>query len=81
MALDPELLAILVCPQCRTKVQLFGDSWLVCPNPQCRRKYPIVEEIPVMLIEEGDKYMDVPPEQLDITKVSLDTVGKPDENA
>ncbi len=76
MPVDSELSEILVCPYCRTKVQLFGDAWLVCPNPRCRRKYPIVEDIPVMLIEEGDKYIDTPPEQLDITKVSLDSVGE-----
>lgn len=77
MPVDSELLQILVCPYCHTKVTLFGDAWLVCPNPDCRRKYPIVDDIPVMMIEEGDKYIDTPPEQLDITKVSLDTVGKP----
>ncbi len=77
MPIDPELLEILVCPHCRSKVELFGDAWLVCPNPDCRRKYPIVEDIPVMMIEEGDKYIEIPPEQLDITKVSLDAVGKP----
>lgn len=76
MPLDSELLDILVCPYCRTKVTLFGDTWLVCPNPDCRRKYPIVDDIPVMLIEEGDKHIGTPPEQLDIAKVSLDTAGK-----
>lgn len=76
MPVDSELLDILVCPYCRTKVTLFGDVWLVCPNPDCRRKYPIVDDIPVLLVEEGDKYIDTPPEQLDITKVSLETVGK-----
>ncbi|GAB4412423.1 MAG: hypothetical protein Kow00123_26220 [Anaerolineales bacterium] len=77
MPVDSELLDILVCPHCRTKVRLYSDAWLICPNPDCRRKYPIVDDIPVMMIEEGDKHIDTPPEQLDITKVSLDTVGKP----
>lgn len=61
---DKELLDILVCPACKTKVDLVRDQWLVCQNPQCRRKYPIRDGIPVMLIEEGDKYVDTPADQL-----------------
>jgi len=54
--ISQELLDILVCPYCRTKVILFGDKWLVCQNDECSRKYPIKDEIPVMLIEEGSKW-------------------------
>ena len=61
---DKELLDILVCPACKTKVDLVRDQWLVCRNPDCRRKYPIRDGIPVMLIEEGDKYVDVGVEHL-----------------
>jgi hypothetical protein len=75
MPIDAELLDILVCPACRTKVELVKDAWLVCPNPQCRRKYPVVEDIPVMLIEEGDKYVDVAVSDLDISQVSLEKAG------
>jgi uncharacterized protein YbaR (Trm112 family) len=32
---------------------MVKESWLVCQD--CGRKYPIVEDIPVMLIAEGDK--------------------------
>ncbi len=59
-----ELLDILVCPACKTKVELVKDSWLVCTNPDCNRKYPIRDGIPRMLINEGDKYVDTPIEQL-----------------
>ena len=59
-----ELLDILVCPACKSDVELVKDVWLVCQNPECRRKYPIRDDIPVMLIEEGDKYVDVPVEEL-----------------
>ena len=62
--LSEELLAILACPACKTRVELVADKWLVCQNPECRRKYPIVDDIPVMLIEEGDKYVDVAEEDL-----------------
>ena len=57
--LNKELLDILVCPACKTKVELVKEVWLVCQNDTCRRKYPIRDDIPVMLIEEGDKYIDV----------------------
>lgn len=50
--INKDLLDILVCPACKTKVLLEGER-LVCHN--CGRKYPIRDGIPVMLIEEGDK--------------------------
>ncbi len=66
--LNEELLAILACPACKTRVVLVGDRWLVCQNAECRRKYPIRDSIPVMLVEEGDKYRDVPVEDLPISE-------------
>lgn len=62
--ISKELLDILVCPACKTKVELIRDEWLVCQNEDCRRKYPIRDDIPVMLVEEGDKYRDISVEQL-----------------
>ena len=50
--LDPELLEILACPNCKTRVDLVKDGTaLKCP--QCRRVYPIKDDIPVMLIDEA----------------------------
>jgi len=53
-----DLLEILRCPACvREKdglLKLYKDTWLFCQD--CGRKYPIVEDIPVMLIDEGDKW-------------------------
>ena len=52
MSLDPKLLEILVCPECHLRVQLLEDgSGLRCQ--QCRRVYPVVDDIPVMLVEEA----------------------------
>jgi len=49
--IDPKLLEILACPLCKTEVKLEGER-LVCV--QCRRRYPIRDGIPVMLIEEAE---------------------------
>jgi uncharacterized protein len=56
--LNKELLDILRCPACvREKpglLKFHKETWLICQD--CGRKYPVVDEIPVMLIEEGDKW-------------------------
>lgn len=53
-----DLLEILRCPACVQEkeglLKLYKDTWLLCQD--CSRKYPIVEDIPVMLIDEGDKW-------------------------
>jgi uncharacterized protein len=57
----PDLLEILRCPACvqdkEGKLALEKDAWLVCQEPGCGRKYPIRDEIPVMLVEEGDRWV------------------------
>ena len=52
MAIDRALLDILACPQCKGEIRLTetGDG-LVCGA--CRLKYPIKDDIPVMLIDEA----------------------------
>lgn len=49
--IDKELLAILACPACKNDVKLEGDR-IVCVK--CGRRYPIKDDIPVMLIDEAD---------------------------
>lgn len=65
---SPDLIAILRCPACvREKdgiLDLVKDSWFVCRD--CSRKYPIIEDIPVMLIDEGDKWVNTPVEKLSV---------------
>ena len=57
--LSAELLEILRCPNCVQEkeglLELYKDSWLVCA--ECGRKYPILDEIPVLLIDEGEKWI------------------------
>lgn len=65
---NPDLLEILRCPHCvREKeglLTLHRESWLICSD--CGRKYPIVDDIPVMLIDEGDKWMNVAADDLPV---------------
>ena len=52
MGVPQELLDILVCPICKAPVNVVADgSGLKCQ--QCKRVYPIRDDIPVMLPEEG----------------------------
>ena len=52
MAVDPELLEILACPNCKTPVILVKNgAALKCGT--CKRVYPIKDDIPVMLIDEA----------------------------
>ncbi len=54
MAISPELLEILRCPQCKSKVEIdTEETRLKCVNSECSRVYPIRDEIPVMLVDEA----------------------------
>lgn len=52
MAVSEELLEILACPACKAEVVVVAEgSALKCT--ECKRVYPIRDDIPVMLIEEA----------------------------
>jgi uncharacterized protein YbaR (Trm112 family) len=52
MPVDPELLEILACPNCKTAVTLIRNGTaLKCAT--CKRVYLIKDDIPVMLIDEA----------------------------
>ncbi len=52
MAISQDLLEILACPACQARVELKPDgSALKCV--ECKRAYPIRDDIPVMLIDEA----------------------------
>ncbi|MAT39184.1 MAG: hypothetical protein CL946_06240 [Ectothiorhodospiraceae bacterium] len=48
--INQELLDILVCPIGKTELRLEEDA-LVCTK--CGTRYPIEDDIPIMLIEEA----------------------------
>jgi uncharacterized protein YbaR (Trm112 family) len=52
MSVSPDLLEILRCPACKSKVELKPDGGaLKCVD--CHRVYPIRDDIPVMLVDEA----------------------------
>lgn len=52
MSLDPKLLEILACPKCKGPLQAKDDgSALVCRS--CRLAYPVVDDIPDLIIEDA----------------------------
>ena len=62
-----DLLEILRCPVCVHNEPEGGElekqgNWLICQD--CGRKYPIREDIPVMLVEEGDRFREVSADEL-----------------
>ncbi len=63
------LLDILRCPACVEKkgvdpgqLDFVGAKWFICRD--CDRKYPVRNRIPIMLTQEGDKYRNMPLQEL-----------------
>ena len=63
-----DLLEILRCPACVREtdglLDFYKETWLICQD--CGRKYPGKQDIPVMLIDEGDKWIETAAEDLPI---------------
>ena len=54
MAIDKELLEILVCPKCKGNLRLPPEEdGFICDA--CKLKYPVKDDIPIMLIDEAIK--------------------------
>jgi uncharacterized protein YbaR (Trm112 family) len=53
MALDQLLLEILACPEDKGPLLYFEDEDTLY-NPRLRRRYRIVDGIPVMLVDEAE---------------------------
>jgi len=52
--ISKELLDILCCPESKADLLLDGD-FLVSTDEATRRRYKIVDDIPVMLIDESEQ--------------------------
>jgi uncharacterized protein YbaR (Trm112 family) len=63
MALDPQLLEILACPEDKGPLLYFADEDTLY-NPRLKRRYAIREDIPIMLIDEAETVADSEHERL-----------------
>jgi uncharacterized protein len=63
MALDPQLLEILACPEDKGPLLYFADEDTLY-NPRLKRRYAIREDIPIMLIDEAETVDDSDHERL-----------------
>jgi uncharacterized protein YbaR (Trm112 family) len=53
--IDPKLLDILACPVCKGDLKYREtDQKLICEK--CRLKYPIKDDIPIMLVDRAEKF-------------------------
>ena len=52
MAINKELLEILVCPICKASLELKPDQSGL-KRVECHRVYPVRDGIPVMLVDEA----------------------------
>ena len=55
MAVDEKLLELLVCPNCRGQVEYQADHDVIVCKGECRYRYPVRDDIPVMLVDEAEK--------------------------
>jgi uncharacterized protein YbaR (Trm112 family) len=52
MPVNPELMEILVCPKCQGPIYLEpSQKGIICDN--CRLRYEVRDDIPIMLIEQA----------------------------
>ena len=63
MALDPQLLEILACPDDKGPLLYFEDEQSLY-NPRLKRRYAIQDDIPIMLIDEAETVADGEHERL-----------------
>ena len=53
--IDKDLLAILVCPVSKGKLEYdANENVLICQ--ESRLKYPVIDDIPIMLPEKAGKF-------------------------
>jgi uncharacterized protein YbaR (Trm112 family) len=55
MAIDDSLLEILACPNCRGDVEYLPDESVIVCRGKCGYRYPVRDDIPIMLIDEAEK--------------------------
>jgi uncharacterized protein YbaR (Trm112 family) len=72
MALSPQLLEILACPEDKGPLLYFEDESSLY-NPRLRRRYEVRDDIPIMLIDEAVEVDDAEHERL-LAKAEADGI-------
>jgi uncharacterized protein YbaR (Trm112 family) len=72
VALDPQLLEILACPEDKGPLLYFADEQSLY-NPRLRRRYAVRDDIPIMLVDEAESVDDAEHERL-LAKADADGV-------
>jgi uncharacterized protein len=70
MALDPQLLEILACPEDKGPLYYLADEDALY-NPRLKRRYDVRDDIPVMLIDEATTVDDAEHERI-VAKVEAE---------
>lgn len=52
---DEELIALLVCPNCLGPIEYRKEQQAISCVGDCRYRYPVVNGIPHMLVDEATK--------------------------
>jgi len=63
LALDPQLLEILACPEDKGPLLYFVDEAALY-NPRLKRRYAVRDDIPIMLIDEAETVNETEHERL-----------------
>jgi uncharacterized protein YbaR (Trm112 family) len=63
MPIDPQLLALLACPEDKGPLLYFADEDTLY-NPRLHRRYRILDGIPVMLVDEAENVSEQEHERL-----------------
>ncbi len=50
--MDSELFSILACPLCKVSLEQRGSEGFFCR--ECRRLYPVKDDIPIMFVNEAE---------------------------
>ena len=72
MALDPQLLEILACPEDKGPLLYFADGGTLY-NPRLKRRYEVRDDIPIMLVDEATTVDDAEHDRL-IAKAEADGI-------
>jgi uncharacterized protein YbaR (Trm112 family) len=72
MAVSPQLLEILACPEDKGPLLYFEDESSLY-NPRLKRRYAVKDDIPVMLVDEAETVDDAEHDRL-LRKAETDGV-------